>query len=127
MDAAGTQFTLYNSASATSTDFSIFEYSVGHDLNSDGIIGHMYTAGTTGAGYNSYNPSYQLNNKSAGSSFLFASAYLSNHTIFQTSGEIISFNGNFYQYDFLVLGNDGAGVFGYSHFSTVDQKAGLQR
>ena len=71
-----------------------------------------------------YSPSYQLNNKSAGSSFLFGSAFSSNHTIFQTSGEIVSFNGNFYQYDFLVLGNDGAGVFGYSHFSTEDQKTG---
>ena len=70
---------------------------------------------------------YQLNNKSAGSSFLFGSAFSSNHTIFQTSGEIVSFNGNFYQYDFLVLGNDGAGVFGYSHFSTEFEQIELPR
>ena len=40
LDAAGTQFTLYNSASATPADFSVFEYNVGQDLNSDGVIGH---------------------------------------------------------------------------------------
>ena len=40
LDSAGTQFTLYNSASATSANFSIFEYNIGQDLNSDGVIGH---------------------------------------------------------------------------------------
>ena len=122
LDSAGSQFTLYASASATPTDFAIFEYNVGQDLNSDGYIGNHAPAATSPTSI--YNPSYNINNKSAGSSFLFGSAYSSNHTIFQTSGEIVSFNGNFYQYDFNVLGNDGAGVFGYSHFSTEDQKAG---
>ena len=104
LDSAGTQFTLYNSASATSTDFSVFEHNVGQDLNSDGVIGHAFSTANGVVSASTYSPSYQLNNKSAGSSFLFGSAFSSNHTIFQTSGEIVSFNGNFYQYDFLVLG-----------------------
>ena len=124
LDSAGTQFTLYASASATSTDFAVFEYNIGQDLNSDGVIGHAFSTANGVVSASTYSPSYQLNNKSAGSSFLFGSAFSSNHTIFQTSGEIVSFNGNFYQYDFLALGNDGAGVFGYSHFSTEDQKTG---
>ena len=97
LDSAGTQFTLYNSASATSTDFSVFEYNIGHDLNSDGVIGHAFSTANGVVSASTYSPSYQLNNKSAGSSFLFGSAFSSNHTIFQTSGEIVSFNGNFYQ------------------------------
>ncbi|RZP23130.1 MAG: DUF4214 domain-containing protein [Burkholderiaceae bacterium] len=125
LDSVGSQFTLYNSASATSSDFSVFEYTVGHDLNTDNVIGHAIQDSTgTAIIASTYSPSYQLNNKSAGSSFLFGSAFSSNHTIFQTSGEIVSFNGNFYQHDYLTLGNDGAGIFGYSHFSTEDQKTG---
>ena len=87
LDSAGTQFTLYNSASATSANFSIFEHNIGQDLNTDGVIGHAFSTANGVVSASTYSPSYQLNNKSAGSSFLFGSAFSSNHTIFKLLGK----------------------------------------